>query len=108
MVKMGMEGRPGRAMSEDEAQRIAIGALAHIAADEALLTRFVSVTGIEPGAIRQAATQPHFLAGVLDFLLGHEPDALDFAARFGVPPEDVGRARLALSGEGDPEPWTSV
>ena len=94
-------------MGADEAQRIAIGALAHVASDEALLTRFVSVTGIAPSDMRAAAGEPGFLVGVLDFLLGHEPDVLDFAAGFGVPPEDIARAHAALLG-GDPNPWTST
>ena len=97
-----------RALSEDEAQRIAIGALMHIANDETLMTRFVSVTGIAPGAIRAAAGEPDFLAGVLDFLLGHEPDAVAFATEFGVPPEDIGLARVTLMGGTDPDPWTST
>ena len=100
--------RVTRRISEEEAQRIAIGALVHIANDDALMSRFVSVTGIAPGDIRAAANEPGFLAGVLDFLLGHEPDAVAFASEFGVPPEDVGLARVALIGGTDPDPWTSI
>ena len=101
------DGRPLR-MGEEEAERIAVAALAHVAADEELLSRFMSMTGIEPAAIRAAATERGFLAGVLDFLMGHEPDALDFAARSGLAPDEVGMARVVLSGGGDPDPWTSA
>lgn len=94
-------------MSADEAERIAIAALGHVAADETLMTRFLSVTGIDPGQIRAAAADPGFLAGVLDFLLGHEPDAVAFAAEHSLPPEDVLRARTVLAG-GAPDPWLSV
>lgn len=100
-------GQPRR-MSGEEAERIAVAALAHIAADEALLTRFMSVTGIEPSDIRAAAGEPSFLAGVLEFLMGHEPDALAFAAEAQVDPDDVGMARVVLSGGADPDPWTSI
>lgn len=105
---MGSEYRAARRMSTEEAQRIAIAALAYLANDEALLTRFISVTGIAPGDMRAAAGSPEFLAGVLDFILGHEPDAVAFAQELGVPPEDVGRARVELLGGTDPDPWTST
>ena len=94
-------------MSADEAERIAIAALGHVASNETLMTRFLSVTGIDPGGIRAAAADPGFLAGVLDFLLGHEPDAVAFAAEHSLPPEDVLRARAVLAG-GAPDPWLSV
>ena len=100
-------GRPAR-MSEDEAQRIAVEALMHVARDEALMTRFVSVTGIDPSEIRAAAGQPGFLAGVLEFLMGHEPDAVAFANAAGIAPDDVGMARVVLAGGADPDPWASI
>ena len=107
-MKMGMEHRAARRMGEEEANRIAIGALTHLASDEALMTRFASVTGIAPGDMRSVAGEPGFLAGVLDFLLGHEPDAIAFATEFGVPPEDVARAYATLVGGSDPSPWLST
>ena len=107
-MKMGMERTATPSMSAEEAQRIAIGALVHVANDETLLTRFVSVTGIDPGQMREAASEPGFLAGVLDFMLGHEPDVVAFATEFGVPPEDVAAAYIVLLGSNDPNPWTST
>lgn len=95
-------------ISEDAAQTIAIAALAHVANDEALLTRFMSVTGVEPSQIRHSATEPGFLAGVLDFLLGHEPDAVAFANENGFAPDDVLKARAALAGNTNPDPWQSI
>ena len=95
-------------MSEDEAQRIAVAALLHVASDEALMTRFISITGIDPGEVRRMAADPAFLAGVLEFLLGHEPDAVAFAEEASVAPEDVGTARVVLSGGTNPDPWQSV
>ena len=95
-------------MGADEAERIAIAALAHMAGNDDLMMRFLSVTGITAGEIRAAAADPNFLAGVLDFLLGHEPDAIDFAHAHSLPPEDLMRARAALGGGGAPDPWLSV
>ena len=91
-------GQPTRAESES----IAIQAIAHIAADEERLGRFLALTGLAPDGLRAAAQEPGFLASVLDHLAGYEPDLIAFAAEAGVPPEKVAAARLVLSG---PEHW---
>lgn len=96
-----------RRMPTDEAERVAITALAHLANDEGLMMRFLSMTGITAAEIRAAAADPGFLAGVLDFLLGNEEDAVEFAHANALPPEDILRARAALAG-GAPDPWHSV
>ena len=84
--------------SREEAEGVAVAALGFIAADEKLLPRFLSLTGIEASAIRHAARQPGFLAGVLDYICAHEPTLLDFAAAAGMKPERVAAARAALPG----------
>ncbi|MGB5800738.1 MAG: DUF3572 domain-containing protein [Mesorhizobium sp.] len=78
------------------AEALAIGALGFIAGDPELLPRFLAITGIEAGAIRQAAREPGFLAGVLQFILAHEPTLLRFAEETGTPPAAVGAALRAL------------
>ena len=75
---------------------IAIRALGFIAADPELLPRFLAITGIEPQAIRQAASEPGFLAGVLQFVLAHEPTLMKFSAESGLQPAAVVRATAAL------------
>jgi hypothetical protein len=82
----------------DAAQAIAIDALGFVAADEKLLPRFLSLTGIEAQAIRQAAREPGFLAGVLDFILAHEPTLMAFCEASGHKPETVVAARGKLPG----------
>jgi hypothetical protein len=93
--------RGGRRVSAEDAEAIAIRALGFVAADPQLLPRFLAVTGIEAGAIRRAAAEPGFLAGVLNFVLAHEPTLIAFAENAGVPPEDVAAAltRLPLGDE---------
>ena len=81
-----------------EAEIVAAEALGYIAANPELIARFLDLTGIEPSQIRRAAQEPGFLAGVLDFLMRHEPDLMAFAAESGRKPESVARAHALLSG----------
>lgn len=78
------------------AEEIAIAALGFIAADPNLLPRFLAITGIEAGHIREAAREPGFLAGVLQFIAAHEPTLLAFADNAGIEPSSVLRAMRAL------------
>lgn len=80
----------------EEAEAVAINALGFVAADPELLPRFLAITGIEANAIRDAAREPGFLAGVLQFILAHEPTLLRFAEQTGTPPASVGKALRAL------------
>lgn len=80
------------------ATEIAIKALGYIASEDDRLSRFMALTGVEPADIREAATQPAFLTGVLDYFLGFEPDLLEFAQAMEVPPETIAVARQVLAG----------
>lgn len=76
----------------ESADAIAIQALGFIAADPELLPRFLALTGIEAAAIRQAAREPGFLAGVLQFILAHEPTLIRFSENSGIAPATVSGA----------------
>jgi hypothetical protein len=80
----------------EQAQEIAIAALGYIAGDPELLQRFLAITGIEPHSIREAAEQPGFLAGVLQFIAAHEPTLVAFADSAGVRPDAILSAMRAL------------
>ena len=79
---------------------MAIEALGFIAADPELLPRFLAITGIEATSIRRAAREPGFLAGVLQFILAHEPTLMRFAEETGIAPGSV-RLRLRALPLGD-------
>ncbi|WP_309084561.1 DUF3572 domain-containing protein [Chelativorans sp.] len=83
-------------MNQEQAEAIAIQALAFIASDPQLLQRFLSLTGIEAGDIRQAAREPGFLAGVLQFILAHEPTLVSCSEASGIAPQDLRAAYNAL------------
>ena len=81
------------------AEAIAIAGLSRLAADDDLLMRFCGLTGILPNDIRQAATQPGFLVGVLDCYMSYAPDLLAWAEADGLKPEAIVAARHALAPE---------
>ena len=80
------------------AQELAIAALGFIAAEPERLGRFLVITGIGPESIRQAAGEPHFLAGVLDHIADDERLLVAFAAEQGIDANEVMRARATLAG----------
>ena len=82
----------------DAAQALAVGALAFLAAEPERIGRFLAETGIGPEAIRAAAREPQFLAGVLDHLSGNETLLVAFAQHAAVEPIEIDRAREALGG----------
>lgn len=82
--------------TREDAERLAIQAVAFIAGDPTLLPRFLAISGIEAATIRQAAREPGFLAGVLDFIAAHEPTLMQFAEATGMDPAGVMAARRAL------------
>jgi hypothetical protein len=85
--------------SQEAAEMLAIQALAFIAEDPERMGAFLSVTGIAPDAIRAAAREPDFLAGVLEHMLGDESLLIAFADSAGIDPAGIARARHALGGE---------
>jgi hypothetical protein len=80
----------------EQAEAVAVSALGFVAADPELLPRFLAITGIEAQAIRRAAAEPGFLAGVLQFVMAHEPTLMRFCEETGTQPENVGKALKAL------------
>ena len=94
-------GRPGKSdpqARQEAAAALAIAALGYLAGDPEHLERFLALTGISPGDIRTAAREPDFLAGVLDYVAGNEALLRAVAVHANVAPEELDRARQALSG----------
>lgn len=87
--------RPDR-MDPAAAEQLAITALAFVASDPALLPRFLALSGIDAGQIRRAAGEPGFLAGLLQFILAHEPTLAAFCESTQTDPARVSRALRAL------------
>jgi hypothetical protein len=80
------------------AEQLAIAALGFIADEPERLGHFLAMTGLGPGSLRNAAREPHFLAGVLDHVAADETLLVAFAAQHEVDPDAVMRARDELGG----------
>lgn len=79
-----------------EAQAVALKALGHVAGDDALLSRFVALTGCGLDDIKARLGDNGFLAAVLDFLLADEPSLLAFVEAESMAPETPMLARHKL------------
>ncbi|HLO78770.1 MAG TPA: DUF3572 domain-containing protein [Magnetospirillum sp.] len=80
----------------EDAQAVALRALTFLAGDDALLSRFVSLTGCGLDDIRARMGDNGFLAAVLDFLLADEATLVAFAQAEGMAPETPALARMKL------------
>lgn len=85
-------------MSANDPQDTAIQVLGWLASEPELLSRFLALSGLEASNLRAAAAQPGFLAGVLSFLMTHEPTLIRYCEATGTRPETVARAWQALGG----------
>ncbi|MCB1476191.1 MAG: DUF3572 domain-containing protein [Rhodobiaceae bacterium] len=79
-----------------EIEVIGIEILQFIAADEKHLTRFLSLTGLTPATLRQAAGSPRFHESLLAYLAQNERDLIEFAQSAGRKPEDIMRHAASL------------
>lgn len=88
----------GKSLSIDEAQGIATQALVQLSQDPEQVGRFLAFSGIGPEQIREAANEPGFLAGVLEFYMMDEALLLAFCENAGLRPTMMAAARFALVG----------
>ena len=87
-----------------DAEALAVSLFARVAADPERLERFLALSGLEPGAVRAASSEPGFLAAFLDHVAGDESLLVALAAEEGIAPEAVMAARARLSPEAPPDP----
>jgi Protein of unknown function (DUF3572) len=85
------------AMRTEAAEGVAVAVLTALAGDPDRLGRFVAITGLQPELARDAAADPTFLAGVLDYVMTDDALLVDCAAAIGEPPERISKAHHVLS-----------
>ncbi len=87
----------GRTSNIEEAEKLSIKALGFLVSEENRLQRFISLTGLDPATLREAATDPRFLASVLEYMMQDEALLLEFAEIEALDPTEVPAAHAALS-----------
>ena len=87
-----------RMHSTNDAETIALSALAATLTDERRAQRFLDLSGIDTEELRLRAAEPALLAALLRFLEAHEPDLIDVAEAIGAKPQDLVVAREELEG----------
>jgi hypothetical protein len=85
----------------EDAETLALRALGFLAAEPERIEPFLSATGLGPANLRSAASEPGFLAAVLDHIAASDSLLLEFAENLRLNPETVAAARGLLAG---PEP----
>ena len=85
-----------RAHSTNDAETLALSALAATLTDERRARRFLDLSGIDTEDLRRRASEPSLLAALLRFLEAHEPDLVDVAEAIGAEPRDLVAAREVL------------
>jgi hypothetical protein len=90
-----MPPKPPKFTRED-AEALALRAVAVIAGDDDLFPTFLAVTGSDPNDLRQRVDDPQFLGAVLDFVLETDATVHMVAVAAGVPSESILVARSLL------------
>lgn len=85
-----------RPCSTNDAEALALSALAATLTDERRAQRFLDLSGIDTADLRRRAGEPQLLASLLRFLEAHEPDLIQVAESVGVKPERLVAARREL------------
>lgn len=84
-----------RDQTNDE-EALALGALGWTLSEDARATRLLALTGLTPELLRERLDDRDFLAAVLRFLEGHEPDLIACADALDVAPTQLVAAREGL------------
>ena len=80
----------------NDAEALALSALAATLTDERRAKRFLELTGLSPDGIRARLGERSLLAATLAFLESHEPDLVAVAEDIGCKPEALLAARAEL------------
>lgn len=85
-------------MDQEQAETIALQALAFLAKDDDLLKRFLDSSGLTPQELKNRFRERDLLGGVLDMILGNDEILLSFCKAASLSPDTLVKARLALPG----------
>lgn len=83
-----------------EPAELAVAILGWLANEPDMLSRFLALSGLGPQDLRAAMDDSGFHAGLLDFIMQHEPSLIAFSTASGYSPEQVSAAWHRVSGPG--------
>jgi hypothetical protein len=86
-------------MTPENAKILALEGLGWLAGEEDGIQRFLTQSGIDAAALRDAAGSPDMGVAILDFLLGNEDLLLRFCQSASLSPRQLHLARHRLGGE---------
>jgi uncharacterized protein DUF3572 len=92
-------------MTPENAEILALDALAWMASEPEVMQAFLDMTGAGISDLDSHSPDPQFLGSVLEFLMNSDKNILEFAGSAGIAPESIAEARSALPG-GDVVNWT--
>lgn len=81
-----------------DAEATAVAVLGWLANEPEMLSRFLALSGVQPTQLRQVVGDPAFLAGMLEFLMQHEPTLMEFCTATDTKPETVVEAYHRYAG----------
>ena len=85
-------------LDADNAEALALRALAFVAGDEERLRRFLLLSGLTLDELRDRAGDPRTLSGVLDHLMSDERLLMEFAEAEEIDPALIPSSRRFLPG----------
>jgi hypothetical protein len=85
-------------VARETAEKMAIAALSYLAAEPEELARFLALSGIEANNVREAAREPAFLPGILDYVIRDERLLIAVAAHIEVEPQAIVLAHQLIAG----------
>ncbi len=86
-------------MTQEFAEKIALDALAWLAASDTLMPIFLGSTGAGADDIRHASGEPGFLASILEFITMDDAWVIEFCDHAGHKYDQPIMARAILAGE---------
>ncbi len=79
-------------------QEVAIAVLGWLSTEDEMMNRFLAMSGLDAMDLRSLVSSRGFQAGLLDFVMAHEPSLMAFCSAYGYLPEEVQRAWQQISG----------
>jgi hypothetical protein len=82
-------------------ETVALRLIGWVVADSARADRMLSLTGLDPDALRTALGDPATLGALMDFVINHEPDLVACAQALDLAPAALVAVRGRIGPRGD-------